>query len=67
MKSIDFNCDMGEAFGRYDLGMDEEIIRYITSANIACGWHAGDPLVMDRTVKQAVRNNVSVVLSAGAL
>ena len=60
MKTIDLNCDMGEAFGRYGLGMDAEIIRYITSANIACGWHAGDPLVMDRTVKQAVENGVSV-------
>lgn len=60
MKSIDLNCDMGEAFGRYHLGMDEEIIRHITSANIACGWHAGDPLVMDRTVKLAVENNVGI-------
>jgi len=51
---------MGEAFGRYHLGMDGEIIRHITSANIACGWHAGDPLVMDRTVKSAVKNNVGV-------
>jgi len=60
MKSIDLNCDMGEAFGRYHLGMDGKIIRHITSANIACGWHAGDPLVMDRTVKSAVKNNVGV-------
>jgi UPF0271 protein len=60
MKSIDLNCDMGEAFGRYSLGMDEAIIRHITSANIACGWHAGDPLVMDRTVKLAVKNGVGV-------
>ena len=60
MKSIDLNCDMGEAFGRYHLGMDAEIIRHITSANIACGWHAGDPLVMDRTVKLSVENDVGV-------
>jgi len=60
MKTIDLNCDMGEAFGRYNLGMDGDIIRHITSANIACGWHAGDPLVMDRTVKLAVKNNVGV-------
>ena len=59
MKSIDLNCDMGEAYGRYDLGTDEEIIRHITSANIACGWHAGDPLVMDRTVKLAKENSVN--------
>ncbi|MEN8246640.1 MAG: 5-oxoprolinase subunit PxpA [Thermodesulfobacteriota bacterium] len=60
MKSIDLNCDMGESFGKYHLGVDEEIIRHITSANIACGWHAGDPLVMDRTVKLAVENGVGV-------
>ena len=41
--AIDLNCDMGESFGRYTLGRDEEVIRYITSANIACGYHAGDP------------------------
>ncbi|MCP4344880.1 MAG: 5-oxoprolinase subunit PxpA [Desulfobacterales bacterium] len=57
---IDINCDMGESFGAYKLGMDEEVIRYITSANIACGWHAGDPLVMDKTVKMAVANGVGV-------
>jgi len=60
MKSIDLNCDMGEAYGRYDLGMDGEIIHHITSANVACGWHAGDPLIMDRTVKMAVKNGVGV-------
>ena len=60
MKTIDLNCDMGEAFGRYDLGMDKQIIRHITSANIACGWHAGDPLVMDATVKLALENRVGV-------
>ena len=60
MKSIDLNCDMGESFGAYTLGMDHEAIRYITSANIACGWHAGDPLVMSRTVQIAVENGVGV-------
>ena len=60
MKSIDLNCDMGESFGAYTLGMDHEAIRYITSANIACGWHAGDPLVMNRTVQIAVENGVGV-------
>ncbi len=57
---MDINCDMGESFGAYKMGMDEEVIRYITSANIACGWHAGDPLVMDKTVKMAVANGVGV-------
>ena len=41
---IDFNCDMGESFGMYKMGFDEEVIKYITSANIACGFHAGDPM-----------------------
>lgn len=57
---IDINSDMGESFGAYKLGMDEEVIQYITSANIACGWHAGDPLVMDKTVKMAADRGVGV-------
>jgi UPF0271 protein len=57
---VDINCDMGESFGAYKLGLDEEVIRYITSANIACGWHAGDPLVMDRTVRVAKDHGVGV-------
>jgi UPF0271 protein len=50
---IDLNCDMGESFGHYALGQDEAIMPHITSANIACGLHAGDPLVMARTVRLA--------------
>ena len=57
---IDLNCDMGESFARYKLGLDEEVIKYITSANIACGWHAGDPLVMEKTVALAVEHGVGV-------
>ncbi len=60
MIKIDLNSDMGESFGAYKLGMDEAVIQHITSANIACGWHAGDPLVMDRTVKMAVEFGVGV-------
>ena len=60
MATIDLNCDMGESFGKYRLGMDQEAIKHITSANIACGWHAGDPQVMDTTVKMAVDNGVGV-------
>jgi UPF0271 protein len=60
MKAIDLNCDMGESYGAYTLGMDAEIISYISSANIACGFHAGDPLVMNRTVKLAVDNGVGI-------
>lgn len=60
MTSIDLNCDMGESFGAYGLGMDQEIMRYISSANVACGWHAGDPMVMDRTVRLAKEKGVGV-------
>ncbi|OGP62689.1 MAG: hypothetical protein A2V65_00065 [Deltaproteobacteria bacterium RBG_13_49_15] len=51
---------MGESYGAYKLGLDESVIRHITSANIACGWHAGDPEVMDKTVKLAVDNSVGI-------
>jgi UPF0271 protein len=51
---------MGESFGNYKIGMDEEVMKYITSANIACGFHASDPVVMDRTVAMAKENNVGV-------
>jgi 5-oxoprolinase (ATP-hydrolysing) subunit A len=57
---IDLNCDMGESFAGYKIGLDEEVIKYITSANIACGWHAGDPLVLDRTVALAKEHGVGV-------
>ena len=57
---IDINCDMGESFGRYSLGNDEALMSFITSANIACGFHAGDPVVMDQTVRLAVEQQVSV-------
>jgi 5-oxoprolinase (ATP-hydrolysing) subunit A len=58
--SIDINCDMGESFGPYRIGEDEKIIPYISSANIACGYHAGDPSVMDRTVQLAKEHGVAV-------
>ena len=57
---IDFNCDMGESFGMYKMGFDEEVIKYITSANIACGFHAGDPGWMRWTVKLAEEQGVGV-------
>src|SRR5713101_8249100 len=57
---IDINCDMGESYGRWKLGYDEEIMPYLTSANIACGFHAGDPHVMRRTVELAVEHGVAV-------
>ena len=60
MYTIDLNSDLGEGFGAYKMGADEEIIQYVTAANVACGWHAGDPMIMDRTVKMAKENNVVV-------
>ena len=60
MKKIDFNCDMGESFGMYKMGLDEEVIKYITSANIACGFHAGDPMWMRHTVRLAEEHGVAV-------
>ena len=57
---IDFNCDMGESFGMYKMGLDEEVIKHITSANIACGFHAGDPNWMRSTVKLAEDHGVAI-------
>jgi len=57
---IDINCDMGESFGAYTIGRDEEVIRYITSGNLACGFHAADPMVMDRTVRLCRDHNVCI-------
>jgi len=51
---------MGESFGRYRIGADEAMMQYITSANVACGYHAGDPLVMDRTVRLAAKHGVGL-------
>lgn len=58
--SIDLNCDLGESFGTYTLGRDAEILPYVTSANIACGFHAGDPSVMRRTVKLALEAGAAI-------
>ncbi|MCS7366149.1 MAG: LamB/YcsF family protein [archaeon GB-1867-035] len=57
---VDLNCDLGESFGRYKLGLDEEVMQYITSANIACGFHAGDPGTMKKTILLARKYNVKV-------
>jgi UPF0271 protein len=56
---IDLNCDMGESFGRWELGADAEILPHVTSANIACGAHAGDPAVMRRTLRLAKQHGVA--------
>lgn len=60
MMKVDLNCDLGEAFGNYSFGGDKDIIPLITSANIACGFHAGDENVMNQTVKLAKENHVSI-------
>ncbi len=60
MKSINLNSDIGEGFGVYDIGNDNEMLKIVNSANIACGFHAGDPNVMDRVVKESIRNGVSI-------
>jgi UPF0271 protein len=57
---IDINCDMGESFGAWPMGADDQVMPHITSANIACGAHAGDPAVMRRTVRLARDAGVSV-------
>jgi len=59
-KVVDLNCDMGESFGNYKIGQDDEVVKYITSSNIACGFHASDPNVMRYTVKLAKENNVAI-------
>lgn len=60
MPSIDLNCDLGESFGAYTIGMDSAVIPYITSANVACGYHAGDPLVMQKTVAACKASGVHI-------
>ena len=57
---IDLNCDLGESFGAYKLGLDDQVLPYISSANVACGFHASDPVVMDKTVALAKDAGVAV-------
>ena len=60
MKSIDLNCDMGESYGAWKMGADAEIMPLISSANIAAGFHAGDPGTIRKTVGIAVDNGVAI-------
>lgn len=60
MYSIDLNCDLGESFGAYKIGLDDQVIPFISSANVACGFHASDPLVMQKTVALCAENGVRV-------
>ena len=57
---VDINCDMGESFGAYEIGADAEVLPHVTSANIACGFHGGDPAVMRTTVAAALKLGVAV-------
>lgn len=58
--NADLNCDMGEGFGAFDIGNDEAILPFVSSANIACGFHAGDPAVMKKTVRLALKYGVAI-------
>jgi len=60
MYKVDLNSDLGESFGNYTIGMDDAVIAHISSANVACGYHAGDPLVMDKTVASCKAAGVAV-------
>ena len=60
MIKVDLNCDMGESFGNYVCGMDADVAPHISSANVACGFHASDPLVMEKTVALCAKNGVSI-------
>jgi UPF0271 protein len=60
MKKIDLNCDMGESYGAWKMGDDAGIMPLITSANIACGFHGGDPATIRKTVRLAVDNGVAI-------
>src|SRR6476620_7682078 len=57
---VDLNCDMGESFGAYRIGADDDVFPFITSANVACGFHGGDPTVMRTTLAKARERGVAV-------
>ena len=62
---IDLNADMGEGFGPYRMGEDEALMQTVSSANVACGYHAGDPVIMDKTVRLALINGVDLGAHVG--
>ncbi len=65
MKHIDLNCDMGESFGAWRMGADAEVMPWVSSINVACGFHAGDPLTMQRTLEAAAQTGVAVGAHVG--
>ena len=60
MIKVDFNSDLGESFGNYKIGLDSEILQQVTSANVACGFHAGDASIMAQTVQLALDKGVAI-------
>ena len=60
MYKVDLNSDLGESFGAYTIGLDSQVVQYVSSVIVACGYHAGDPLVMDKTVAAAKAAGVAV-------
>lgn len=60
MFRVDLNCDLGESFGSYTIGNDDQVIPLITSANVACGYHASDPVVMDQTLSMAKEAGIRI-------
>jgi len=65
MVTVDINCDLGEGYGPYRMGDDAALMKVITSANIACGFHAGDPSIMVKTVQLAMENGVDIGAHVG--
>jgi len=59
-KSIDINCDLGESYGNYKIGIDDAVFPYLSSCNIACGFHGGDPLHIKSTISKAIKYNVQI-------
>lgn len=60
MKKVDLNCDFAESFGAYTIGCDQKILPLVSSVNIACGWHGGDPVIMGKAVRAAAENGVGI-------
>lgn len=60
MKKLDLNCDLGESYGRFIIGQDEALFPYLTSCNIACGFHGGDPLHIERTIRRALAHGLQI-------
>lgn len=58
--TIDLNCDMGESFGNYKIGNDDQVMPFITSCNVACGFHGGDPLQIEKTIKHALKYGLQI-------